>query len=100
MPKVVPWMHPASASVASAMQELLVLRRQAKGMAARAAELQNIIITGKGGSAYGMRAAIRYTSAFSGYRKVNTKARYSVAFLPMPVDKPKKDSDATRPENP
>ena len=79
--KPLAWSAPASPEVAEAIKRMIEIRDERATLAAELSILQKTIIDGKGGSAHGVRAAIRHAYASVSWRKITIKARTYVTLL-------------------
>ena len=79
--KPLAWSAPASPEVADAIKRMIEIRDERARLAEESQNLQKTIIAGKGGSAHGVRAAIRYINASVRWRKITVKARTYVTLL-------------------
>ena len=79
--KPLAWSFPASSEVAEAIKRMIEIRDERARLAAEFSSLQKTIIAGKGGSAHGVRAAIRHINASVSWRKITVKARTYVTLL-------------------
>lgn len=81
-PKKTPaWSHKASPRAAVAIAQLLRVKEEQTILARKSALLQQMVIQEGGGTACGVRAAIRHQHAREVWRIVRVKERTSVVFL-------------------
>ena len=75
------WSRPAVPEVADAIKRMLEIQAERKRLAEEFSQVQRAIIDGKGGSAHGVRAAIRHINASVRWRKITVKERDYVSLL-------------------
>ena len=79
--KPLAWSTPATPDVADAIKRMLEIQVERARLSEEFSRAQKTVISGKGGSAHGVRAAIRHVNASARWRKITVKARTYVTLL-------------------